>query len=313
MRFPDAKGARRLLFLEAASFKPLAIFRIGLAAVLLAQVQVLWRHRDLLLDEFGPVPWVISDRLLDPLLPRLSYVCNWLAPHGVSSEQVVTAFLAAHALGAALLLAGYRTRWAAVLAWATYLPIRYTGHLYFYGIGGLLLIGLFYCIFLPVGREWSLDARRRALRPPGDDDAMDASLSVVVLRIHMCIIYLAAGVAKSVGEQWWSGDAIWRAISLPRFQQLDLLGLAQFPWLLQAVTVGAVLVQVAYPVLVWTRLRALIVLFAELLHVAIAVIMGLWLFSAVMIVFNAAAFGESLWKAVRRWTGGSREAAAGER
>ena len=303
MRFPDATGARRLLFLEAASFKPLALFRIGIAAVLLAQAQVLYRYRDLLLNEFGPVPWVISDRLLDPWLPRLSHFSAWLAPYGVSSDALVALFLAAHALAGVLLLFGYRTRTAAVIAWLTYLPLRYAGHLYFYGIGGMLLIGLFYCVVLPVGREWSVDARSRPPPAAGDDEAMDATLSVVVLRIHMCIIYLSAGVAKAVGDQWWTGDAIWRAISLPRFQQLDLQSLVAFPFLLQATTVGAVLVQVAYPVLVWTRLRAVIVVFAELLHVAIAVVMGLWLFSAVMIVLNVAAFGESLWKAVRRWTG----------
>jgi len=301
MRFPDATGARRLLFLETASFKPLAILRIGIGVVLLAQAQVLWRYRDLLLNEFGPVPWVISDRLLDPLLPRLSTFSAWLAPHGVSSDAVVLAFLALHAVSAALLLVGYRTRWAAGVAWLTYLPLRYTGHLYFYGIGGMLLIALFYCVVLPVGREWSLDARRGVARASPEEEAMDASLSVVVLRIHMCIVYLAAGVAKAVGDQWWTGDAIWRAISLPRFQQLDLQSLVSFPFLLQAVTVGAVLVQVAYPVLVWTRLRAVIVLFAELLHVAIAVVMGLWLFSLVMMVLNIAAFGESVWKALLRW------------
>jgi len=303
MKFPDRGGARRLLFLETASFKPLAIFRIGVALVLLVQAQVLWRYRDLLLDEFGPIPWVISDRLLDPLLPNISYFAAWLAPFGWSSGDVVTAFLAIHAMAATLLLVGLGTRAAAVAAWATYLPLRYAGHLYFYGIGGMLLIAVFYCVVLPVGREWSLDARLRRSRPPGEHDALDASLSVVVLRIHMCIVYLAAGVAKAVGDQWWTGDAIWRAISLPRFQQLDLLGLVQFPLLLQAATVGAVLVQLAYPVLVWTRLRAVIVLFAELLHVGIAVVMGLWLFSAVMMVFNIAAFGESIWKAVLRWTG----------
>ena len=301
MKSPDRGGARRLLFLEASSFKPLAIFRIGIALVLLAQAQVLWRYRDLLLDEFGPIPWVLSDRLLDPLLPKLSLFAAWLAPYGWSSADVVTAFLAIHAIAAALLLVGLGTRAAAVVAWATYLPIRYSAHLYFYGIGGMLLIALFYCVVLPVGREWSLDARRRSLAP-GEHDALDASLSVVVLRIHMCIVYLAAGVAKAVGDQWWTGDAIWRAISMPRFQQLDLLGLVQIPFLLQVVTVGAVLVQIAYPVLVWTRLRAAIVLFAELLHVAIAVVMGLWLFSAVMMVLNIAAFGESVWKTVLRWT-----------
>jgi len=226
----------------------------------------------------------------------------WLAPYGVGSGAVVTAFLAMHTIAAVLLAAGYRTRIAAIAAWATYLPLRYAGHLYFYGVGGMLLIGLFYCMFLPVGREWSLDSRREVERAKDAGDALDASLSVAVLRIHMCIVYLAAGVSKSVGDQWWSGDAIWRALSLPRFQQFDLSQISAFPLVLQAATTGAVLVQLAYPVLVWTPLRAVIVLFVELLHLAIAVLLGLWLFSAVMIVFNVAAFGESLWKAFQRWT-----------
>ena len=60
--------------------------------------------------------------------------------------------------------------------------------------------------------------------------------------------------------------------------------------------------QLAYPVLVWTRFRVAIVVLAELLHLGIAVFLGLWLFSGIMIVLNAAAFGESIWRTVaERW------------
>jgi uncharacterized membrane protein YphA (DoxX/SURF4 family) len=300
MRFPDLGRARGLLLLEAASFKPLAVFRIGIAFVLLAQVQVLWRFREILLAEEGPIPWAVTDRILDPLLPRLSTFAAVLGPPGIGPEQVTAMFLALHAVAALLLLVGWRTRIAALVAWGTYLPLRYTAHLFFYGIGSMLLIGLFYCVILPVGRAWSLDALRRAREAAGD--ALDASLSIAVLRIHVCIVYLAAGLSKAVGEQWWSGEAVWRSLSLPRFQQYDLQAAAAFPLLLQAAALGAVAVQLAYPVLVWTRFRAAIVLVTELMHLAIAVFLGLWLFSAVMIVFNLAAFGESLWNALRRWS-----------
>ena len=303
MKFPSPEGAGGSLLLEASSFIPLAILRIGLAAILLAQAQVLWEYRELLLDEFGPVPWIISDRMLDPFLPRLSYLAAWLAPTGISSKELVAGFLIAHGIGAALLLVGYCTRWAALLAWATYVVLRTTGHLYFYGIGGVLLIGLFYCIFLPVAREWSVDRLVEARRRRPADDSLDASLSVLVLRIHLCIIYLAAGLSKAVGEQWWSGDAVWRALSLPRFQQFETTQVFAYPALLQVAALGAFIVQLAYPVLVWTRLRAAIVLLTELMHLGIAIFLGLWMFSVVMIVFNLAAFGETLWRAGRRWSG----------
>src|SRR6185295_5509673 len=105
-------------------------------------------------------------------------------------------------------------------------------------------------------------------------------------------VYAAAGISKSLGMQWWTGDAIWRALSLPQFQQFDPAPLLGFTPLLQAAAIGAVLLQFSYPVLVWTRLRALVVACTELLHLGIAVFLGLWLFSLVMIVFNAGAFGE---------------------
>jgi hypothetical protein len=126
------------------------------------------------------------------------------------------------------------------------------------------------------------------------------SISVVVLRIHLCIVYAAAGISKALGEQWWTGDAVWRALSLPQFQQFDPAPLLGFTPLLQATAIASVLLQLGYPVLVWTRWRALAVFGVELLHLGIALALGLWLFSLVMIVFNAGAFGESLWRSLPR-------------
>ena len=295
MKFPDRVKAG--LLSDTGAPEPLAFFRIGLAIVTLWQALVLWTHREILLDEFGVVPWIISEPMTEPWLPKLSYVAALLQPLGASSQASVAILLLAHAAAATMLLLGYRTRAAAVATWLTFLPLKTTGVLFTYGFGALLLIGLFYLIWMPVGRAWSLDAR--AGRVAGDADSVQ--LSVVVLRLHLCIVYAAAGLSKAVGEQWWTGDAVWRALSLPQFQQFDPAPLLGFAPLLQAAAIGSVLLQLAYPVLVWTRWRALVVLLTELLHLGIAVALGLWLFSLVMVVFNAGAFGETLWRAYRRW------------
>ncbi len=278
---------------EAASYKPLAILRIGVALILLWQGALTWSHRDLLLDELGLVPWSLGEQLIDPALSRLSTLAAFFAHFGLTSQQTVTLVMGVHLVAAAGLLAGFMTRTCAFAAWITHLILIGTGVAFTYGLGKLLVIALFYCLVMPVGREWSVDRRRRAT---GAIAGEDATLSVLVLRLHLCIMYAAAGISKSFGEQWWSGEAIWRALSLPQFQQFDPSPLAQYPFLLQAVSVGAVVVQLAYPFLVWTRLRFLIVVATELLHLGIAVFLGLWLFSGIMIVLNAAAFGESLWR-----------------
>ncbi len=283
---------------EAASCKPLAILRIGTAAILLAQGAYLWGYRDVLLYDQGLVPWELGESFIDALMPRLSGIVAVLAPLGISSQVATGLVVAVHLIAALALLLGFATRPSAVVAWLTHLVLIGTGVAYTYGLGKMLVIALFYCVVMPVGREWSFDAsRRRVSTPPGED----ASLSVLVLRLHLCIIYGAAGFSKAVGEQWWTGDAVWRALSLPQFRQFDPAPLLQWPLLVQAAAIGAIAVQLVFPLLVWTRYRVAIVIAAELLHLGIAIFLGLWLFSGIMIVLNAAAFGESVWRTVAGW------------
>lgn len=258
----------------------------------------LWHYREILLYDNGLVSWQLSEWMMEPLLPHLSTFARLVAPLGVSAQQATMIVLSAHLAGAVGLALGLFTRTSAFLAWITHLALIGAGVAYTYGLGKLLVIALFYCMVMPVGREWSLDAKRRPLAPVAGEDA---TLSVLVLRLHLCIMYAAAGVSKALGEQWWTGDAIWRALSLPQFQQFDPTPLIAWPLVLQAAAIGSIVVQVLYPILVWTRLRAIIVIAAELLHLGIAIFLGLWLFSGIMIVLNAAAFGESLWRAIRGW------------
>lgn len=277
---------------DAASFRPLAVLRIGLALLLVAQAALLVAHRDWLLDAEGLVAWPIAEQFIDPALPAMGRLQSLL---GLGDRATANAVVTLHVAGALLLLVGWQTRAAAVVAWLTFLPIKNSGAFAFYGVGGVMLIALFYCVVMPVGRAWSLDARR----PGAPDPDRGAELYILVLRLHVCIVYAAAGLSKAVGSQWWSGEAVWRALSLPDFAQFDAHFLAAWPLLLQALSVGAMLVQLAYPVLVWTRVRVAVVVAVELLHLGIAVFLGLWMFSAMMMLLNAAAFGESLWKALR--------------
>jgi predicted DCC family thiol-disulfide oxidoreductase YuxK len=271
------------------------VLRILVGAVLLVQSYVLWKYRSILLDPEGPLPWAISDTWLDPLLPKLSHVVSILGGAGMPAEAAVATVLAVHALASAFFLVGYRTRTSTIVAWATFVVIKNSSFPYMYGVGAMLLIALFYSLFMPVGREWSVD---RALKPAAVHPPGDASYCVLMFRLHLCIIYAASAFSKAVGEQWWSGDAIWRALSLPQFAQFDPQPLLAAPWLLVAGSFVTIVCQLLYPVLVWTRLRVPIVILAELMHLGIAIFLGLWLFSGMMIALNTAAFGQALWRAL---------------
>lgn len=279
--------------------------RIILGVVLLAQAYLFWSYRDLLLNPAGPVPWAISDSWVDPLLPKLSSLVPLFEAMGLGPRAVVPVVVALHALAAAFLAIGYRTRLSVVVAWATFVLIRNSSTPWTYGLGPVILIALFYGLFMPIGREWSVD--RALAGAKRDPPPVDPAPLIAVLRIHLCIVYAASGFAKAMGDQWWSGEAIWRALSLPQFRQFDPSALLSVPVALQLAAIGTILSQLAYPVLVWTRLRVVIVLLTELMHLGIAIFLGMWLFSAMMIALNTAAFGEAMWAAMagrtRRETG----------
>ena len=149
----DASRAREVFLSDAVSLKPLAAFRIGLAAVLLYQAMLLGEYRQLLLYEGGPVSWALGESLIDPLIPTFSRLLAGAAPLGITSEGLVLIVFGAHVAAVSALLVGFQTRSAALVAWITHVVIVNSTRLFTYGVGSMLTIGLFYCVFMPVSRE----------------------------------------------------------------------------------------------------------------------------------------------------------------
>jgi hypothetical protein len=147
----------------------------------------------------------------------------------------------------------------------------------------------------PMGKYFSIDSIRKAAFPtPG---AM-MPLYLKVIQLHVCIIYLANGISKIYGHNWQDGSGIWDAINQPQFESYltplfrKILLIEHMPAL---VTWSTILVEIAYPFVVWVRgLNVIALGMIILLHVFIALAFGLWLFAFAMIVFNLAAFGTSL-------------------
>ena len=55
-------------------------------------------------------------------------------------------------------------------------------------------IGLFYCVWMPVGYAWSLDQRHGAV---SDEATPLCRLSLRVLQVHLCIVYVSSGIEKA--------------------------------------------------------------------------------------------------------------------
>ncbi|MBJ6765908.1 HTTM domain-containing protein [Myxococcaceae bacterium JPH2] len=276
--------------------EPLAVFRVGVALLLLIQVGSLADTLPELLGSRGLVPWSVSESLAAPWMLRLDRVTSFLGQWGLSPDQGVRAVVFTYGLALVGLLLGWRTRVCALVAWLAHSVLLNSGNFFAYGVETFAHISLFYCVVMPVGAAFSLDLRAgRAAGAPSSE----ATLALRVLQLHLCVIYFATGAEKLVGPTWRDGTALWEVLMQPQYGQFDFAWLAQVPWLVKLASWGTLVIEAGYPVLIWpARTRPLWVVLTLGMHLGIAVLMGLWLFSGMMGVLTFSAFG---WEWVRRF------------
>lgn len=173
-------------------------------------------------------------------------------------------------------------------------------------INGFLAL---YLGFGPSGQFLSIDQliRRRRARKSGrntHDDrwgepSVGANISIRMIQVHLCVVYLFAGLGKLQGDSWWTGLAIWGAVANLEYQTLDMTWLAGHLALVNLLTFSTLAWEVCYPFLVWHRLtRPIMVGAAILVHLGIGIGMGMLTFGMIMVVANLS-FVPSQW--VRRW------------
>lgn len=269
--------------------RPLAWFRIGLAAVLIVQAFSQIGHLEDLYGRHGIVGWSVMAERSVAGAPRLAWLDDGLQALGLPAGCAVPLAFAVYVGGLLGLLLGYRTRLAAVVVWVTHTALMISGEMSIYGVDRFAQFGLFYCVWLPVGHALSLDesAGRTTSGP-----SFAARFGLRLLQLHLCVVYVSSGVEKTLGEQWWNGEAIWRAVMSMPGGLIDGSFLAGVPWLARVLCWMTLLLEAGSVAFIWhPRARKFWLAGIVGMHLGIALAMNLWIFSATMIVFDVAAFG----------------------
>jgi len=275
----------------------LALLRVGSGSVLLAKCLLELPYWHDLYANSGLVPWAISEIQFSGWAPSLSGLWSLLRGSGVSPDQLVELVLASYLVSLLALIAGLCTRQAAGAAMGLHLTLLNSAAVTSYGVDAFATIALFYGFVFPVGAALSLDRLRR----PRSYDPLALGLCVRTLQLHLRIVYLTSGIGKAQGIEWWSGDAIWRAVMQPQLASFDMSWMTSMPMVPRLLGWGTLLVETGYAFAVWSRLRAGWVLATVLLHLGIGVCLGLWLFSAIMIALTVAAFAYTAPSAALQW------------
>ena len=295
-----------------ADLRSLALGRMGLAAVLLANLVM----RALVLRDFYSNDGLLPNHTLlwrPEQWPVFSLLFVASTPAMAAAAFVLCglAFLA--------LLVGYRTRAAQV---ASYLAVVSLNARSFFNGGDIILCELaLWSIFLPLGRRWSvdaaLDARRRGGRRDVAPDQVVAP-AMAVLLAQLFFVYLLNAIHKN-GVTWRDGSAVHYVLHQDTI--VTSFGLWVRGWITpnisKALTWGTLAVEWTLPVLLAAPIalratrRAALCLAASL-HIGFVLFIDLEMFTPAMLAFlpfllraeDAAAFERwwtARWARLREW------------
>ncbi len=283
---------------------------------LLAGAMLLYTHLVWTLDLeafFGPDGW-LPKSIVGPLREdQFAWSYLWL----IESRWLLWAAHLAALVVFAMLCLGLFSRAVSVAAY--FITVAYANRAVgsLFGLDQINALLAMYLMIGPSGAAFSVDrwlARRRAhgaLAPAAP--SVSANIAIRLIQVHMCIVYLFAGLSKLQGPSWWDGTAMWIALGNLEYQSLDMTWLVNWPMVIAVLTHVTVFWEVSYAALVWPRLtRPIVIVLAVPLHLGIAFCLGMVTFGLVMLFGNLAFVSPSLVRAMfdRRSTRAAMSAAA---
>ncbi|MFF1839315.1 HTTM domain-containing protein [Streptomyces sp. NPDC058231] len=297
-------AVRELLTGRPVSLYAASVLRIGYGLLYLVFLLREFRHRD---EIWGPgSPWTPS------LARQLFDQTGWNSILTLSDSRAYFELCYVMALvTSALFMLGWRTRVMSILF--AVVVISFHARAIFMTDGGdnLLLLMAIYLVLTACGRRWSLDARRDRLKTARASNApqqvgsysaqqlRDARITLTtvvhncgmfVIAAQVCFLYGTAGLYKVQGASWGSGTALHYVLNLELFQPWPALShlVDEHTILIAIVGYMTVLLQVAFPFVLFGRLKYPVVAMLLGMHLGIAVLLGLPLFSGAMIIADAA-------------------------
>lgn len=248
---------------------------------------------------------------------RLLYGENaiWLWSH-FHWVHAPTAIWLLHGVALATMLLFTLGLWTRVTSIVSYLFLVSYAHRATGALFGLDQMNGFLTLYLavgPSGAACSLDQwlRRRRGRASANVPSIGANVAQRLIQVHLCVVYLFAGLAKLQGATWWNGEAIWGAIASADYQTRDFTWMAGAMWLVNLTTFFALAWEVSYPFLIWNRYtRPFYLAMACLVHLGIGTLMGMITFGLIMIVANMSFLPSELFGRVPAGQGSPKKSSA---
>ena len=272
---------------QSSPTTPLELTRIGVGAALLFHYAM---ATPFLFDFWGEAGWFPRELVLhdttDPWIQSVFFYFTarwqWIGFHAVFLLSCIAFML------------GWRTSWVKWIVLIGQISYDHRNPVVVYGVDKILASLLFIMCLAPIGRALSLD-RVRAVRT-AKREKLDATVPpysspwtgacIRLMQIQMAVAFFYSAINKLRGDDWWNGDAVWRVFTTDEFYSGVVSNLlASHYWLSTVATYVTILIEIAFPFLIWQRrTRPYLLAAAIFLHVQFALLMALVYFSFVMVM-----------------------------
>lgn len=273
--------------------RALSVFRIVFALLLLKVALYLLPN----------ARWFYSDEGITPrsaLFDGLARDNRFSLMDAISAPWMAQVFFLLWAAVLIGLLVGYRTRLMTVLNFIFLLSIHERNLYVIDGADNVMRVVSFWCMFIPLGKHYSLDVLLRRLntyrltqnpidlRVPAEP-RLTFAFPVRMLQIQVALIYLFTFILKLPGDPWKKGEAVYYTLQLQSLTQATgdwVLKNAPF-WTLQGMNYFTLVMESSFIFLVFLPflqpyLRILGLTMGFMLHLGIGLLMSIPNFSSLM-------------------------------
>lgn len=254
----------------------LALARIQLGLVLIYTYTL--RHADSLaaFSEDGMVP----RRLALPMIaPGQRPSFGWFELWPDSATVVVHGLFL---LLCVLFTVGAWSRWIGWLAWILHIGFIQRNYSILFGADVISSVLLFYLAFTRCDERLSVRAWLGRVRPRTAPEALSSAFTRL-LQVQLAVIYAYTGLEKLRGASWWDGTALWTVLGNPQMVLFNVDWVRNAPLAIAGITFVTVIFEIYWPFAVAIpRLRPFWLAMGVAFHSGIAILMGLWTFSLVM-------------------------------
>lgn len=278
----------------AVDLRSLALFRVLLGSVLF--FDLCWRLVDLrtFYTDYGVMPreWMLQ---LNGL---------WrITLHAANGETWFVAILfVVEMLAALMIVFGWRTRAAAIVAFVLHASLLNRDQMVLLGGDILILMLTFWSIFLPVAARASIDAALAKTPPPADN--RHVSFASAGLLLQVLSVYFFSAILKS-GPEWHNGTAVSYALQIDGYTRPLGVWLRGFPELTTPLTYFVFYLELLGPLLVLSPvlnrpLRFTVFLLLVFMHTGFLFCLSLGPFPYISLTSLTTLIGGWVWDALAR-------------